>query len=102
MSAWKQFERDCAKFFNARRYPANTGGRVDFASDSVVGQAKLVQTMSLETLSQWAEEIAGLAGPERIGVVCVKVRRGRGRASQPLVVLTFPQAKRAGLPEWKY
>ena len=63
----------------------------------MVGQCKLVHTMSVNTLSKLAEEMAALAAPSQIGIVCLKVRRGRGRISAPLVVMTFAQAERAGL-----
>ena len=99
MSAWKQFERDCAAFFGAgaKRYPANTGGRADFEGTAVVGQCKLVKTMGLPELTRLAEEMANMAINGQIGVVCVKLRRGRGRVSAPLIVMTFAQAERAGL-----
>ena len=97
MSAWKQFERDCAAFFGTARFPANTGGKVDFESEFVVAQCKLVRTMSLSNLTQLAEQMANTAAGNQVGIVCVKLRRGRGRKSAPLVVMTFAQAEQAGL-----
>lgn len=96
MSAWKQFERDSASLFHGRRFWANSGESVDFEGavfnrdlglpdHKVHGQCKLVKRMSLEQLTQLAEQN---------DVVCVKIRRGSGRASPALVVLTFEQWKR--------
>ena len=89
--AWKQFERDSGALFSGRRYGANTGERVDFAGKlgtlEVSGQCKLMKSLSLNELTKLAEEME--AQPDCLGVVCVKVRRGTGVESQPLVVLTF-------------
>jgi hypothetical protein len=95
MKAWKQFEADAAALFGGTRFWANSGERVDFEGavrrgDEAVkvhGQCKLVKTLSLEKLTQLAEEPG-------IDVVCVKVRRGTGRPSPALVVMTFDTYKR--------
>ena len=56
----------------------------------------LTSRLSLEALTKLAEEadqeakVGGMAA----GVVCVKVRRGRGQASPPLLVMTFDMFKR--------
>lgn len=87
---WKQFERDAAALFSGTRYPANLGGRVDFRGAHVRGQCKLVKTLSLEALTQLVEEMdAHTKETFDAGVVCVKVRRGSGRSSPPLVVFSF-------------
>jgi hypothetical protein len=87
---WKQFERDAARAFGAVRHPANSGHRLDFESDIALGQCKLVRVMSLEALTQLAEEVARLALPkQKLGVVVCKVRRGAGRKSSALVVMTL-------------
>lgn len=88
MSSWKAFERRMAALFETTRHPANQGGRVDFTGQGVIGQCKEVKTMSLERITQLVEEMDSLAGANRIGVVCVKVRRGRGQASPALVVVS--------------
>lgn len=89
MSAWKQFERDSAALFNGARFWANSGESVDFegmaGEHTVKGQCKLVKRLSLEQLTRLAEAN---------DVVCVKVRRGAGRSSPPLVVMTFDQWRR--------
>ena len=90
-SAWKQFEREAAAVFQGARFWANSGERVDFAGRiggrSVRGQCKLVKRLSLETLTQLAEEPG-------VDVVCVKVRRGPGRPSPALLVFTVEGYRR--------
>ena len=91
---WKQFERDAATLFGTTRFKANTGDRLDFESDEVVGQCKNVKRMSLEKITQLAEEMdtlalaAGPDGQTKAGVVTVKVSRGSGKKSPLLVVMT--------------
>ena len=100
MKAWKQFEADAAKVFGGARFWANSGERLDFEGyvrgpDTygcservrVRGQCKLVKTLSLEALTKLAEEPG-------VDVVCVKVRRGSGKPSPALVVMTFENYKR--------
>ncbi len=52
--------------------------------------------MSANELTCLAEEVGILADKagSKIGVVCLKVRRGRGQPSEPLVVMTFNQFKK--------
>lgn len=90
--AWKRQERDCAALFDGKRFPANVGHRLDFESAWAIGQCKLVKTLSLEALTQLAEEMEreGRAA-NKLGVVCVKIRRGRGTPSPMLVVVTAAQ-----------
>ena len=87
--AWKQFEGMAAALFGGRRAWSNSGERLDFETPTAVGQCKLVQKLSLESLTQLAEEMAR-EGQAKLkwGVVVVKVRRGRGRPSTALVVMT--------------
>lgn len=101
MTAWKQFESAAAALFNAKRFWANSGERLDFEgyakgpgtmlglpyTNRVRGQCKLVKTMSLNALTKLAEEPG-------VDVVCVKVRRGAGKPSPALVVMTFENYKR--------
>ena len=88
---WKGFERWCARFIDGKRYPANMGDRVDVESESALFQCKEVKNLSLNTLTLLAEEMAELAHQKnKVGGVLVKVRRGGGRQSVPLVVLTAP------------
>lgn len=93
--AWKDFEAYAASLFGTRRAWANSGERVDFphaddrASAWAVGQCKNVKTLSLNELTHLAEEMAQIGLAEnKLGVVCAKVRRGRGRESATLVVMT--------------
>ena len=88
---WKQFERNSAALFGGKRFPANMGHRLDFLSPQFAGQCKEVKSLSLEALTQLVEELDELApkeDPPRLGAVCVKVRRGTGRPSPALVVLS--------------
>ena len=91
MSAWKQFEREAAALFHGARFWANSGERLDFSgrvgSVPVRGQCKLAKRLSLDALTRLAEEPG-------VDVVCVKVRRGTGRPSPALVVLTFESYRR--------
>jgi hypothetical protein len=87
--AWKAFERTVAALFNGRRFWANSGETLDVEGPTVVAQCKHVARMSLEQLSQLAEvsEKQGLV-KQKTGVVAVKVRRGHGRQSPVLIVMT--------------
>jgi hypothetical protein len=87
--AWKSFERAVALLFNGRRFWANSGETIDVEGPTVVAQCKHVARMSLEELTQLAEvsEKQGIL-KQKCGVVAVKVRRGHGRKSPLLVVMT--------------
>lgn len=101
--SWKQFEAKSAALFGEGRCWANSGERLDFPPKAdtdapVVGQCKEVKVLSLNELTNLAEEVEteaikhqinGGGSLPTIGVVCVKVRRGRGQPSQALVVMTF-------------
>ena len=88
-TAWKSFERDVARLLGGRRFWANSGGRLDVEAAGFVAQCKLVKQLSLEALTRLVEE-AEREGAARgkAGVVAVKVRRGGGRPSPVLLVLT--------------
>jgi len=91
MTAWKQFEREAGRVFQGGRFWANSGEQTDFAGrvgpHAIRGQCKLVKRLSVEALTQLAEE-------PRVDVVCVKVRRGAGRRSAALVVFTVENYQR--------
>lgn len=92
MKAWKKFEADSAAVFGGRRHWANSGEREDFESQLAVGQCKLMKALSLNALTDLAEEMEAAGRHKgKLGVVCVKARRGSGRPSSPLVVMTFDQ-----------
>lgn len=92
MKAWKQLEADAGALFGAKRCWANSGERCDFIGATAVGQCKLVKTMSLEALTQLAEEMDAEGNrTNKLGVVVAKVRRGRGQKSPMLVVMTAEQ-----------
>lgn len=86
---WKELEARAGALFGGARKWANSGESVDFEGPSYVGQAKLVKRMSLEELTQLAEQ-AERDGRARnkVGVVAIKVKRGRGRPSPMLLVVT--------------
>lgn len=87
--AWKEFERSAAALFGGKRAWANSGERLDFESPTAIGQCKLVRVLSLAALTELAEEMEREAMPKhKFGVVCVKLRRGKGRKSPMLVVTT--------------
>lgn len=89
MSAWKQFERDVARLLGGHRFWANSGEAIDCESDSYIAQCKLVKTCSLEALTQLAEMVERQAAvKQKAGVVAIKVRRGPGKASPTLMVVT--------------
>jgi hypothetical protein len=87
--AWKHFERAVATLFNGRRFWANSGETMDVEGPTVVAQCKHVARMSLEQLSQLAE-VSEKQGTlkQKTGVVAIKVRRGHGRHSPILIVMT--------------
>jgi hypothetical protein len=86
---WKQFERDCADLFGGARFWSNSGEAIDVESPTVIAQCKLVKRLSLESLTQLAELAERQAmGKFKAGVVAIKVRRGHGRFSPTLVVMT--------------
>jgi len=87
--AWKRFERTAAALFGGRRHWANSGERLDFESDTAIGQCKLVARCSLVELSALAEEMErDSLRRHKWGVVVIKARKGRGRASPTLIVMT--------------
>jgi len=87
--AWKAFERAVAALFGGQRFWSNSGELLDFEGPTTVGQCKLVKQLSLSALSDLAE-IAERQGVQKFkaGVVAIKCRRGRGRASPLLIVMT--------------
>ncbi len=86
---WKQFERSVAHFLGGRRYPANSGGRIDVESSEYVAQVKHRKTMSVPELERWATEIEQIgAEKSKTGILVIKRRTGRGRPTRTLVILT--------------
>jgi hypothetical protein len=86
---WKATERDVARHLGGERYPANSGGRVDVESPTLVVQVKHVQRLSLAQLEALATEIEQIGAEKgKIGLVVVKRRAGRGHPTKALVILT--------------
>jgi hypothetical protein len=86
---WKAAERRCAVLLGGRRHWANSGQAVDVESDGYVAQVKEVARLSLAALEALALE-AERQGAQRqkVGLVLVKRRAGRGRSTPTLCVLT--------------
>ena len=82
-------ERRAAKLIGGKRYPANMGERVDIESDHFVGQCKEVKSLSLAALTALVEEMDEVGKEkDKLGVVCVKLRRGTGNPSPPLMIVS--------------
>ena len=91
-TSWKQMERDVGELVDGKRYPANQGGRVDVSGPFHVVQCKERKSLSLEQLTQLVEEIEAIGLKEgKVGLVAVKVRRGRGKQSPILIVQSATQ-----------
>ncbi len=87
--AWKHEEREVAHLLGGRRYAANSGGRVDCESPTVVAQVKHVQRLSLAQLEELCVEMAALGQEQgKVGLVTVKRRAGKGIHTERLVVMT--------------
>ena len=86
---FKQFERQIARLLGGVRFPANTGGPVDVTSETILASCKLRKTFGLNALAEEAERMEREArGTLKIGIVAVKPRRGSGRKSPVLIVMT--------------
>src|SRR5882672_9740667 len=87
--AWKAEERRAATLIGGRRYPGNSGGRVDAESCDAVCQVKHRRVLSLAALEALAVEQEQLGAQRgKAGVVIVKRRAGKGRQTPRLVVMT--------------
>ena len=87
MTNWKDHERACAALISGHRYPANSGGKVDVASERYVAQCKEVKELSLAGLTRLVQDTdAEAAKVRKRGVVFVKLKTGRGVPSVTLVV----------------
>jgi len=87
--AWKAMERRAAKMLEGQRYWANSGQDVDVESGAFLAQVKHVRVCPLAQLERLARE-AERQGTQKnkIGLVVVKRRAGKGLPTVPLVVLT--------------
>ena len=92
MSSWKALERTVGRLVGGKRYPANQGDRVDVESPVYVVQVKERKALSLEELTKLVEEMEAIGLTKgKLGLVAVKVRRGRGRPSPLLIVQSAKQ-----------
>ena len=90
---WKAFERYCAALIGGKRFPANTGERFDVMNAktleeaTLLGQCKHVATMPLAELTRLVVEVERNSG-DKLGVVFVKLRAGKGVETPALAVMT--------------
>ncbi len=97
---WKEFELACARHFGTVRFVANTGGRLDFESDDVIGQCKEVKTMSLSVITDLAAEMAQKGAEKgKKGYLCIKQRRGRGVETPTLIIQAVKIQRREAVTE---
>lgn len=86
---WKKLERDVAALIGGTRFPANQGGVIDCEGPLCAAQVKLVKRLSLEELTQLAEQTEqATSGIGKLGIVAAKIRRGRGFSSPIIVAMT--------------
>jgi hypothetical protein len=87
--SWKGFESAIARLLGGKRFWSNSGEALDCEGPSYVAQCKLVKLCSLETLTCLVETVERQAAlRNKAGVVAIKLRRGRGRESPILMVVT--------------
>lgn len=87
---WKAFERSVAGLIRGKRYWSNSGESLDCESENFVVQCKEVKVLSLQALTELAEQVErdGFA-KLKAGVVAVRGKRGPGKAKAPtLLVMT--------------
>jgi hypothetical protein len=88
-SSWKRAERRAAQTISGKRYWANSGQIIDCESDSYVCQVKEVQRLSLAQLEALALEVERQGSQrQKLGLVIVKRRAGRGRETPQLITMT--------------
>jgi len=88
---WKHREREVAAKVRGRRYPANTGGRVDVENDAFVIQVKERKTLSLaqiEALVLEMDRLGAQKSPPKCGAVWAKRSAGAGRETPWLVIVS--------------
>ena len=87
---WKKFESKCAWFINGKRYPANTGERVDVESKETVAQAKYKKALSHNELAALSDEMEVLGlSINKLGLVLHQVPPGRGKRTVEMVTMTW-------------
>lgn len=86
--AWKQFEREMASLIGGCRFWANSGESLDCEGPVFVAQCKHVKSMSLNKIAELAVSIKddGVR-KQRLGVVGLKTKPGRGKPSTTVVVM---------------
>lgn len=96
---WKAAERAAARILGGTRHWANSGEEIDVENDGVVAQVKHRRVCSLAELEKLAVE-AERQGTQRnkIGLVLVKRRAGRGVETPWLVLQTAASYREASGP----
>ena len=89
MTNFKDHERSCAKVIKGKRHPANSGGRVDVESETIVAQCKERAEISFPEMGRLVAEMEAI-GKERgkLGVLFVRHKAGRGFPSPGMVVMS--------------
>ena len=86
---WKQAERRAAKLFGGRRFPANSGHRIDGESAIFVWQVKQRKNHTMADMFNLASEMEEYgSSKEKIGMVYLEDKPGRGNTRKDLVVMT--------------
>jgi hypothetical protein len=88
---WKRVEGLAAACYGGSRFAANTGGPLDFETETHVGQVKNVKRLTLkalETLAIEAHDIGFRKG--KIGVLVVKRSAGQGIPTPMLEIRILP------------
>lgn len=89
MTNFKDHERACAAVIKGKRFPANSGGRVDVESETIVAQCKERAELSFPEMGRLVVEIGAIGKTKgKLGVLFVRHKAGRGVASPGLVVMT--------------
>lgn len=86
---WKQVERDAAKLFGGKRFPANSGHRIDGESALFVWQVKHRKNHTMADMFNLTKEME-VYGQEhgKMGLVYLRDKPGRGGKATSLVVMT--------------
>lgn len=87
--AWKQVERDAAKLFGGKRFPANSGHRIDGESALFVWQVKHRKNHTMADMFNLAVEMNAYGKAcGKMGLVYLRDKPGRGGKATSLVVMT--------------
>jgi hypothetical protein len=92
---WKDEERKAAALFDAVRFPANSGARIDFEGPRFLGQVKHRKALSMPEIERLAEEVESIGfNAGKLGVVVTHRRAGSGTRTSRLITMTEAVWKR--------